>query len=69
MVAELLSAWEHLDILVNSAGIIRDGLFATMSASQWRAVIDTNLSGVFYAWCLVGLIAGVGAMIGRWCLQ
>jgi len=47
VVAELLAAWEHLDILVNSAGIIRDGLFATMNAAQWRDVIDTNLNGTF----------------------
>jgi 3-oxoacyl-[acyl-carrier protein] reductase len=47
VVAELLEAWESLDILVNSAGIIRDGLFATMSPAQWREVIDTNLNGTF----------------------
>ena len=47
VVADLLAAWEHLDILVNSAGIIRDGLFATMSAQHWREVIDTNLNGTF----------------------
>jgi 3-oxoacyl-[acyl-carrier protein] reductase len=47
VVADLLAAWEQIDILVNSAGIIRDGLFATMSPQQWREVIDTNLSGTF----------------------
>lgn len=47
VVAELLAAWENLDILVNSAGIIRDGLFATMSTKQWRDVIDTNLHGTY----------------------
>ena len=29
--AELVDEWEQLDILVNSAGVIRDGLFATMN--------------------------------------
>jgi 3-oxoacyl-[acyl-carrier protein] reductase len=36
-----------LDILVNNAGITRDGLLVRMSDSDWSAVIDTNLSGVF----------------------
>lgn len=47
IVAELLTEWQRIDILVNSAGIIRDGLFATMSESQWRDVIDTNLTGTY----------------------
>jgi 3-oxoacyl-[acyl-carrier protein] reductase len=37
-----------LDVLVNNAGV---GVFATvaeMTTAQWRQVIDTNLSGVFY---------------------
>ena len=37
-----------LDILVNNAGLTRDGLLARMSDDDWRAVIDTNLSSVFY---------------------
>jgi 3-oxoacyl-[acyl-carrier protein] reductase len=37
-----------LDILVNNAGLTRDGLLARMSDDDWRAVIETNLNGVFY---------------------
>jgi len=37
-----------LDILVNNAGLTRDGVLARMSDDDWRAVIDTNLSSVFY---------------------
>jgi 3-oxoacyl-[acyl-carrier protein] reductase len=37
-----------LDILVNNAGLTRDGLLARMSDDDWRAVIETNLSSVFY---------------------
>jgi 3-oxoacyl-[acyl-carrier protein] reductase len=37
-----------LDILVNNAGLTRDGLLARMSDDDWRSVIETNLSGVFY---------------------
>ncbi len=37
-----------LDALVLNAGITRDGLAMRMSDDDWRAVIDTNLSGAFY---------------------
>jgi 3-oxoacyl-[acyl-carrier protein] reductase len=37
-----------LDIVVNNAGLTRDGLLARMSDEDWRTVIDTNLSSVFY---------------------
>jgi len=37
-----------LDILVNNAGLTRDGVLARMSDDDWRTVIDTNLSSVFY---------------------
>ena len=35
------------DILVNCAGITRDGLLKKMNAKQWDAVLSTNLDGVF----------------------
>jgi 3-oxoacyl-[acyl-carrier protein] reductase len=37
-----------LDILVNNAGLTRDGLLARMPDDDWRDVIETNLSSVFY---------------------
>ena len=37
-----------LDVLVNNAGLTRDGVLARMSDDDWRIVIDTNLSSVFY---------------------
>jgi 3-oxoacyl-[acyl-carrier protein] reductase len=37
-----------LDILVNNAGLTRDGLIARMSDEDWRVVLETNLSSVFY---------------------
>jgi acetoacetyl-CoA reductase len=36
-----------VDVLVNNAGITRDGMFHKMSVEQWRAVIDTNLNSLF----------------------
>ena len=37
-----------LDIVVNNAGLTRDGLLARMPDADWRDVIETNLSSVFY---------------------
>ena len=36
-----------VDVLVNNAGITRDGLFRKMSQEDWRAVLDTNLNSLF----------------------
>jgi 3-oxoacyl-[acyl-carrier protein] reductase len=44
----LVDAAGDLDVLVNNAGLTRDGLLARMSDDDWRTVIDTNLSSVFY---------------------
>jgi 3-oxoacyl-[acyl-carrier protein] reductase len=38
-----------IHILVNNAGIIKDGLALRMKTEDWTSVIDTNLSGSFYA--------------------
>jgi 3-oxoacyl-[acyl-carrier protein] reductase len=46
--ARLVEEAGDLDILVNNAGLTRDGLLARMSDDDWRTVIDTNLSSVFY---------------------
>jgi acetoacetyl-CoA reductase len=36
-----------VDVLVNNAGITRDGFFQKMTFDQWRAVISTNLDSMF----------------------
>ena len=37
-----------IDVLVNNAGLTRDGLLARMSDDDWHTVLETNLSSVFY---------------------
>jgi 3-oxoacyl-[acyl-carrier protein] reductase len=46
--ARLVTEAGDIDVLVNNAGLTRDGLLARMSDDDWRTVIDTNLSSVFY---------------------
>ena len=47
LVNKLVAKWERVDILVNSAGVIRDGLVAMMTQEDWATVINTNLGGTF----------------------
>jgi len=47
-VAEVVGEWGRLDVLVNCAGVIRDGLFVRMSHDDWNAVVSTNLNGTFH---------------------
>jgi 3-oxoacyl-[acyl-carrier protein] reductase len=55
-VAEVVAAWNHVDVLINNAGITRDGqlvkykegvVTGTMSDANFDAVIGVNLKGVF----------------------
>jgi 3-oxoacyl-[acyl-carrier protein] reductase len=39
----------RIDILVNNAGIAKDGLAVRMKQADWEIVLQTNLSGSFYA--------------------
>lgn len=38
----------EIDVLVNNAGITKDGQFRRMTADDWKAVIDTNLNSLFF---------------------
>jgi 3-oxoacyl-[acyl-carrier protein] reductase len=62
-----------VDVLVNNAGLTRDGLLARMSDEDWRIVIETNLSSVFYTCRAVtrpmmrkrsGAIVNVSSVVG-----
>jgi len=47
VVSRVLIAWGTIDVLVNNAGITRDGLLLRMREEDWDQVIDTNLKSVF----------------------
>jgi len=47
MVKTVIEKSGRLDVLVNNAGITRDGLLMRMKTADWQSVIDLNLTGVF----------------------
>jgi 3-oxoacyl-[acyl-carrier protein] reductase len=62
-----------VDVLVNNAGLTRDGLLARMSDDDWHTVIETNLSSVFYTCRAVtrpmmkkrsGVIVNISSIVG-----
>jgi 3-oxoacyl-[acyl-carrier protein] reductase len=71
--ARLVTDAGDVDVLVNNAGITRDGLLARMPDQDWRDVVDTNLSSVFYTCRAVsrpmmkkraGAIVNVSSIVG-----
>lgn len=63
-----------VDVLVNNAGITRDGVMHRMTRENWHAVIDTNLNSVFNLTRLViesmrkknfGRIVSISSINGR----
>lgn len=49
VVEKTLEQFGHLDVLVANAGVGRFGSVEDLSLEDWHAVIDTNLTGVFYS--------------------
>lgn len=48
-VARTVKEFGRIDILVNNAGITKDGLAVRMKKADWEVVLNTNLSGAFFA--------------------
>jgi 3-oxoacyl-[acyl-carrier protein] reductase len=46
-IQQLLAKWRQIDVLVNNAGITRDGLLMRMTEEDWDEVIDVNLKSVY----------------------
>ena len=72
-VKEVEAAFGRIDVLVNNAGITRDGLMMRMSEEDWDAVLDINLKGAFLCTKAVsrimmkqrsGAIVNVASIIG-----
>ena len=60
--SKVVKEFGRIDILVNNAGVTKDGLAARMKPADWESVLQTNLSGAFYATQQVLL----GMMRERW---
>jgi len=48
VVSEVLGQRDHVDVLVNNAGVTVDKTMRKMSIEDWHAVLRVNLSGAFY---------------------
>ncbi len=47
-IAEIMAKYGRIDILINNAGITRDGLFMRMTSQNWLDVININLNSAFF---------------------
>ncbi len=48
LIKQAVAAYGQVNILINNAGITRDGLLLRMKDADWDAVLDTNLKGAFH---------------------
>jgi 3-oxoacyl-[acyl-carrier protein] reductase len=46
-VEKIAARFQHIDVLVNNAGVTRDGLLMRMKSEDWDVVLNTNLKGAF----------------------
>ena len=48
LIKTVLEKNNKIDVLINNAGITKDGLLMRMKTDDWQQVLDLNLNGVFY---------------------
>jgi 3-oxoacyl-[acyl-carrier protein] reductase len=48
MVEKVRKVYGNIDVLINNAGITKDGMLSKLSAKDFQAVLDVNLTGVFH---------------------
>jgi len=74
MVAQAVENWGRLDVLINNAGVTRDGLLLRMSEEDWDLVLDINLKGAFLCTKAAikvmlkqrsGAIVNIASVVGR----
>ncbi len=74
LINDITDEFGRLDIVVNNAGITRDGLLMRMSEENWDEVINTNLKSVFNITKAVqrtmlkqrsGSIINIGSVVGK----
>ena len=56
LVKYAIDTYGTLDIMVNNAGINRDGMLHKMPVENWQMVIDVDLTGVFFAAAKAGVV-------------
>jgi 3-oxoacyl-[acyl-carrier protein] reductase len=70
----VVAEWDHVDVLINNAGVARDGILGLTSDDDIDTVIDLNLKGTLYVTRLVsrrmlarhsGTIVNVSSIVGR----
>ena len=69
----ILEITGRIDVLVNNAGVTRDGLLVRMKSADWDTVLSTNLKGAFHTTKLVaktmmkqraGTIINISSVVG-----
>lgn len=62
--ASIFRTCNHLDVLINNAGISHIGLLMDMSNEEWNQILQTNLSSVFYC-CRAAIPSMISRKSGR----
>lgn len=73
-VDEVIARWDHIDVLINNAGVARDGILGMSTDDDIDIVVDLNIKGTLYMSRLVsrrmlarqsGSIVNISSIVGR----